>query len=204
MGGFLPFQITQLSLVTWCFRPLSRVGWFPTSVTTKATFTSLFRFRTLSRVGWGPTKTSQTGESLKDCFRPLSRVGWFPTIQSHAVYTTSLIVSGPSRGLGGFLRNGTGKYVNFKVEFPAPLEGWVVSYSQTVTTVFNDYLFPAPLEGWVVSYSCLAISSKPRLVSFRPLSRYGWVPTHSLMIQFQQIEICFQPLSRYGWVPTLL
>ena len=155
-------------------------------------------------------------------FRPLSRYGWFPTFSNNAIIAGNLVFPAPLEGwVVSYICDHKGnvyKIIPFPAPlegwvgsykdvaewsvlarvFPAPLEGWVVSYSQTVTTVFNDYLFPAPLEGWVVSYSCLAISSKPRLVSFRPLSRYGWVPTHSLMIQFQQIEICFRPLARLG------
>ena len=38
-------------------------------------------------------------------------------------------------------------------------------------------VFPAPLEGWVVSYHTIACCLHHVTNSFRPLSRVGWFPT---------------------------
>jgi len=41
-----------------------------------------------------------------------------------------------------------------KVEFPAPIEGWVENYKETdFPTIVAWGKFPAPLEVWVGSYS---------------------------------------------------
>ena len=37
--------------------------------------------------------------------------------------------------------------------------------------------FPSPLEGWVGSYLIQFLVMGLLIVSFRPLSRVGWVPT---------------------------
>ena len=88
--------------------------------------------------------------------------------------------------------------------------------------------FPAPLEGMG---GFLQITTEFRQevewTSFRPLSRYGWVPTFSGLPgddtkytlfpaplevwvgSYENIRDCrtngsncFRPLSRYGWFPT--
>ena len=70
----------------------------------------------------------------------------------------AVVVSVPSRGMGGFLQSICGLCLERNVEFPSPLEVWVVSYF--IMERFNRFL----------------------LNSFRPLSRYGWFPTKSRWI----------------------
>ena len=63
------------------------------------------------------------------CFRPLSRYGWFPTNYKKMTKRVISLVSGPSRGMGGFLL-GINWHIGERspIEFPAPLEVWVGSY----------------------------------------------------------------------------
>ena len=61
-------------------------------------------------------------------------------------------MSGPYRGIGGFLQTDTFELDYWGTKFPAPIEVWVGSY-ETVSNKIEE------------------------LKGFRPLSRYGWVPT---------------------------
>ena len=91
---------------------------------------------------------------------------------------------------------------NKNIEFPSPLEVWVVSYETIKINITDDRIvsvpsrgmggfllsgsngaekqtgkFPSPLEVWVVSYTRKYQRSCCSRNSFRPLSRYGWFPT---------------------------
>lgn len=53
--------------------------------------------------------------------------------------------------------------------------------------------FPAPIEAWVVSYSLMATQLRKRSGSFRPLSRYGWFPTQRTRRSWLRLGIVSGP-----------
>ena len=89
-----------------------------------------------------------------------------------------MFVSGPSQGMGGFLRLGREQGTERRRSFrPLSRYGW--GPTQVVLSQMKQHkiLFPAPLEVWVGSYKQPGKQSTHIRGSFRPLSRYGWGPT---------------------------
>ena len=85
--------------------------------------------------------------------------------------------------------------------FPSPLEVWVVSYIDKLVKQGYVSAFPSPLEVWVGSYIDKNWIEGKEIHGFRPVSRYGWVPTKSRRTQ-KCLNNCFRPLARLGWFPT--
>ena len=86
-----------------------------------------------------------------------------------------MVVSGPSRGMGGFLHlpQELVQVVSIK-RFPAPSEVWVVSFTIIEKAEKTGYAkFPAPLEVWVVSY-VLLVGRTVEAIEF-PAPLEGWV-----------------------------
>ena len=116
---------------------------------------------------------------LAKSFRPLSRYEWVPTSVSSAIRRSSANrVSVPSRGMGGFLQN---------------KDTWLQTRVHIVSV-------PSRGMGGFLRYANK--NGRMRGYGFRPLSRYGWVPTLYRKRGNNYEVICFRPLSRYGWVPT--
>ena len=66
-----------------------------------------------------------------------------------------------------------------KVEFPAPIEGWVENYKETdFPTIVAWGKFPAPLEVWVGSYTAEVLAEMTAKGSF-PAPREVWVGSYS-------------------------
>ena len=117
---------------------------------------------------------------------------------------TCYLVSGPSRGMGGFLRNNSELCTLGRSTVSGPSRG---------------------LGGFLLKVSFALVNTKK---SFRPLSRYGWFPTRAtrsstdashttvsvpsrgmggFLPELNQTKkrltlLCFRPLSRVGWGPT--
>ena len=66
------------------FRPLARLGEFPTPVIPAPVVDLPVGFRPLSRYGWGPTIQNQRRVTMTKSFRPLARLGWGPTMNKSA------------------------------------------------------------------------------------------------------------------------
>ena len=116
-------------------------------------------------------------------------------------------------------------YVN---KFPSPLEvlGGFLRY--TITCIESKYWVSVPSRGMGSFLQKINLRNASLDVGFRPLARYGWVPTwkdwfgnktmcwpfpapredwvvsYKLSQTSHPTEISrFWPLSRYGWNPTL-
>ena len=111
------------------FRPLARLGWFPTHFKhLKAISVIQFPAPLEGWVGSCPNSILKMDITKSSSFRPLSRLGEFPTV--------------------GFAYD-----LCANLEFPAPLEVWVGSYPTFPTNLsLNEDSFPAPIEAWGVSY----------------------------------------------------
>ena len=85
-------------------------------------------------------------------FRPLSRYGWFPTFSNNAIIAGNLVFPAPLEGwVVSYICDHKGNVYKI-IPFPAPLEGWVGSSKDVAEWSVLARVFPAPLEGWVVSY----------------------------------------------------
>ena len=93
----------------------------------------------------------------------------------------NVIVSGPSRGMIGFLQPETHRNVfTLANEFPSPLEVYMVFYTKmNKVLLVGRTVFPSPLEVQMVFYLMQNGLTKQK-VGFRPLSRYRWFSTGGL------------------------
>lgn len=68
-------------------------------------------------------------------------------------------VSGPSRGIGGFLRVVLNRkcFLNFCFR-PLARYRWVSTFERFTDTSFVHFMFPAPSEGWMVSYITITLT----------------------------------------------
>ena len=137
-------------------------------------------------------------------FRPLSRYEWVPTSVSSAIRRSSANrVSVPSRGMGGFLQN-KDTWLQTRVHIvsvPSRGMGGFLRYANKNGRMRGYGFRPLSRYGWVPTLYKNYLEDMG-WKSFRPLSRYRWFPTCWQERVTRLYYLGFLPLSRYGWFPT--